>query len=80
MATFSISFDTGAVPLSRIYDAFAVAYGYQATLPGGGTNPETKAQFARRMMGDHIKGVVKAQEREAARSAAEAGVTDITLT
>lgn len=84
MATLSVSFDTGSVPLSRIQDAFASAYGWTATVSdgNGGTipNPETKAQFMRRKVKEYVTDVVKGQEREAARRTAESAVTEITLT
>jgi hypothetical protein len=84
MATLTLTYDTGAVSLSRIQDAIAAAYGYQTTIPdgNGGTipNPESKAQFARRMIGGHIKSVVRTQELAAARVASETSIAEITLT
>jgi hypothetical protein len=84
MATLSLTYDTGSVSLTRIQDAIAAAYGYQATIPdgNGGTipNPESKAQFARRMIGVHIKSVVRNQELAAARAASETSIAEITLT
>lgn len=84
MATLSVSYDTGPVPLSRITDAFADAYGWTATITNGGgvtvPNPETKAQFMRRKVGEYIRDVVRGQELDAARRTAEAGVTGVTLT
>lgn len=84
MATLSISFDTGSVPLSRIQDAFAAAYGWTATVPNGAgaeiPNPETKALLTRRKIKEYVVEVVKGQEREAARRTAEGTVTEITLT
>jgi hypothetical protein len=79
MPMLTLTYDTGSVPLSRINDGFAAAYGYQPTI-NGSPNPETKAEFSRRMVREYIKGVVKGQEVEAARKTAEAGVTEITLT
>jgi hypothetical protein len=84
MATLSFSFNTGTVPLSRIQDAFALAYGYQATVSDGNggqiPNPETKAQFTQRKIREYVVSVVKSQETEAARRTAESAVTEITLT
>jgi hypothetical protein len=68
MATLTFSFDTGAVPLSRIIDAFAKAYKYEAII-NGAPNPETKAQFARRMVQLYIRDVVVSTERNVAVAA-----------
>jgi hypothetical protein len=78
VATFAISFDTGAVPLSRIQDAFGRRYNYTGFAPDGGA--ETKAQFVRRVLKRHIIDVVLADDREQGRAAADAAVTEITLT
>lgn len=62
---------------ARVFDAFAAAYGYQATIDGQ-PNPQTRAQFARQKVIEFIKNTVKAQEAQAAadsaRSAAAANV------
>lgn len=69
MATLTFSFETGGVPLTRIIDAFATAYSYSATLNDGTTpNPETKAQFAKRMVRDFIINTVRSQEVVAAQA------------
>lgn len=78
MPQLQFTFDTGAVPLSRIVDAIALEYGYQA-ITNGSPNPETKAQFSRRMIGTVIKNIVKNQDLHTARIAAEATVTPINL-
>lgn len=68
MATLKFEFDTKQIPLSRIVDAFAYKYDYQATIPNPEdpeqtiSNPETKAAFARRMIKNHIIQVVKEGE------------------
>jgi len=86
MATLSFSFDTGSVPTSRITNALATNYGYQATIPDPQNpestiaNPETKAQFAQRMVKKFLIDNVKAAEINAARVTAEVGVTEIALT
>lgn len=86
MATLTFSFDTGNVPISRIVDAMAIKYGYQATIPdpenAGGMipNPETKAQFGRRQIRNIIVSAVKEAEVLAAREVAESSVTEVTLT
>lgn len=77
MATLSFTFDTGNVPLSRIVDAFAIRYRYQPTIDGQ-PNPETKAEFARRMVRAHIIETVKSVDRAAAEDAIV--ITDIPLT
>lgn len=78
MATLTFSFDTGSVPLSRIVDAFATAYNYQAILPATPLaipplperpNPETKEQFARRMVRRYIRETVVSIEHNVAREA-----------
>ncbi len=86
MAILTFSFDTGAVPVSRIVDAMALEYGYQATVPDpanpGQTlpNPQTKVQFAKAQIGRIIKETVSHQERRAAQQTAASGVTDVVLT
>lgn len=86
MATLTFSFDTGSVPLSRIVDAMAIHYGYQANLPdpnnAGSTipNPETKSQFAKAQIRRIIMEAVKSAEVTQAHITADATVTDITLT
>jgi hypothetical protein len=86
MATLSFSFDTGSVTVARIVDAMAITYGYQATIPDPQNagqsiaNPETKAQFAKAQIKRIITEAVKNAEMHEARKAAEATVTDITLT
>lgn len=79
MPTLTLTYNTGSVPLSRIVDAFAVQYNYQATI-NGQPNPESKAEFARRMVGLHIKSIVREQEEQAAVRAAVGAVSDVTLT
>jgi hypothetical protein len=69
--------------VTRVNDAFAAVYGYQATLPNGDPNPQTKAQFAKARTIDYIKDVVKSYEaqrdaevaRQAAIDSVDAGVT-----
>jgi hypothetical protein len=77
MATLTFSFDTGAVPLSRIVDAFAKAYRYQAIIDGQ-LNPETKAQFARRMVQQYIRDIVVSTERNDAIQAIAPTQLDLT--
>jgi hypothetical protein len=86
MATLTFSFDTGTVPISTILDAFGTQYGYRATVPDPAnplltvTNPETQAQFARRMVKQYIVDVVKGAQTNAAINTARAGITEISLT
>lgn len=77
MATLSFSFDTGSVPLSRIADAFAVTYGYKPEIDGQ-PNPESKADFARRMIRRHIIDIVRSGERQAAERSIN--IQDVELT
>lgn len=61
MATLTFSFDTGPVTLSEIIDVFATAYNYQATV-NGQPNPESKAQFTRRMVRQYIRDIYIAEK------------------
>ena len=78
MANFTITIPDAIV--SRVVDGLAGQHGYQATTTDEDTgvvtpNPETKQDFARRMMRKWIKESVVAYETgltEAARKAAEA--------
>ena len=54
---------------ARIRDAYCTAKGYQETIDGQ-PNPEAKIDFVKRMLVEHIKGVVVGQEtRDAANTA-----------
>lgn len=76
--------------LGRVINAIAGYYGYAEKLshPLFGNqepNPETKAQFAKRMLRRHLKGLVRAWESELAAKAAgdtagEAVDTEINIT
>lgn len=55
--------------MTRLEDAFAATYGYQAII-NGQPNPETKAQHARRKIKEHVWSVVRASETRAAAEAA----------
>lgn len=52
----------------RVEDAFAKSYGYSDTIPDPNDpnktvpNPQTKAQFLKQKIGDHIREVVKGHE------------------
>jgi len=70
MAT--ISFDVPNAVLPRLADAFAATYGYQATLPDGTANPETKNQFAQRMVRQYARNVLAAYEATLAAETARA--------
>lgn len=77
MATLTFSYNTGSVPLSRIVDGVAAAHNYQPLIDGQ-PNPESKADFARRMVAEQVKRWVRGQEEQAAL--AQITITDITLT
>lgn len=72
MAQVTFVFDTGSVTANDLNDTLALAYGYQDII-NGQPNPETKAQFNKRMVGrkiwhdyKHQKAVLaEAQAREA---------------
>jgi hypothetical protein len=78
MATLQLTYDTGAVPIARIVDAFATHFGYSDTIDGQ-PNPESKAVFARRVLGEHIAKIVREEEVRAAMKVAEAAVTTINI-
>lgn len=80
MATLTFQFDTGNVPLIRIVDAICLEYNYQAVLADGTANPETKAIFAKKTIGNIIKNMVINQDKMAATNTAIATVTPIVLT
>lgn len=86
MATLTLTFDTGNVPLSRISDALTKASGWTATVPDpanpGQTmpNPITQAQAPKEFIKQFIIRNVREQEVLAARQTADAGVTPVTLT
>lgn len=82
MATISVTIPNAI--LNRVTDGICGQYSYQATI-NGSPNPETKAQFAQRMVREFIKNTVKGYEatvaQDAARTAAIASAdTDIVLT
>lgn len=83
MAVITIDVPSGA-DLTRAVDAFAAKFGYQATLPGGGANPETKNAFAKRQISVWIKSVVREYEAsvamESARATAEASANAMNIT
>jgi len=70
--------------LTRVINGFANYYHYQSTIDGE-ANPETKAQFSKRMLVEYIKNAVVASEvQDAANAAAtianEAATNDIVIT
>lgn len=75
---------TPASTLNRCVDAICALDGYQATLPGGGANPETRNAFAKRMVAEWIKRRTTQYEAglamEAARVAAEAAADALSIT
>ena len=73
MAT--ITFTILAADQTRLVNSICSLRGYQATLPDmpgvpGGPNPETKAQFAMRMIREDFKNYVKQYEKIVATSSA----------
>jgi hypothetical protein len=69
MAQISITIPDNQI--QRIIDAVSAYYLYQATI-GGVSNPETKAQFTKRMVVEYLKGIVLASEGQVAADAAKA--------
>lgn len=87
MATITLNIPDAILP--RVLNGFASRYGYTPTLVDGNgadyQNPETKAQFAKRMLVDYMRTVVREAEAtaaaDAARQAAEqAARSEITIT
>lgn len=75
MPTLSITLGTAAA--NELNDAFSA--GYQATLPGGGANPETRQAYAKRKIIELLKEHVKLyRKREAARATEAQPDPDIT--
>lgn len=85
MATLTFSFDTGAIPISRIIEGFSKANGYQETIPhpteAGQTipNPETKAQFCKRLIKKILIDAVLNSESREAMETAKATIQPIAL-
>lgn len=89
MAVLTFTFETGAVPLTRIVDAVALLHGYSALVPDPNAtppnstsmpNPQTKAQFAKGVIRGFLINAVKEAELRVARTSAESGVVSIDLT
>lgn len=79
MATLSITIPNAVA--TRVQDSFCAAHGYQATLPDGSANPETKQQFLKRKVVEFIRDSVKAAEATAAaETARQAALTDVDTT
>lgn len=86
MASISVTIPDAVLP--RVLNAFASRYGYLATLTNADdqpvANPETKAQFAKRMLAEHIKRVVREEEAIAAeltaRQQTDAAQNDVIIT
>lgn len=70
MANLTIQVPDAAVP--RILDAFAAEYSYQDNVPDGSggsiPNPETRQQFAVRMIRDYLKNVTASHEGKLAQN------------
>ena len=62
-----ITFTLSPANMTRLINATCVRGGYSATLPDGGANPETKAQFAKRFWKNELRQVILDEEaRQAA--------------
>lgn len=83
MPDIIVTVDT-AGNLTRAVTATCWKFSYQATLPGGGANPETQNQFAKRMLAQTIKGWMIEYEStlaaEAARSTATTNANSVSIT
>lgn len=56
--------------LSRVRNGFCSAEGFTGFAPGGAA--ETKSEFIRRKLAEHVKNIVKAYEARLAEAAARA--------
>lgn len=80
MATISIDIPDAVQP--RVLDAFATVYGRPEQIPDPNdatktiSNPETKAQFARRMLKQHVRDVLTSHEASADAEAARTAKAD----
>jgi len=74
VASIAINIPDGK--LQRVIDGIAVARNYRATMSDGTPNPETKAQFARRMVAEQIKDWVAQAEGAAADIAARQAIVN----
>lgn len=75
MPDITITIDT-AGNLTRAVDATCAKFGYQALLPGGGTNPEGKNAFAKRMVARTVKEwIIEYESRVAADAAGSTAAT-----
>lgn len=63
--------------LTRFVDASADIYGYQSLLVDGSPNTQTRAQFARAQLIDHIRRLVKDSETRQAEQTARTTVPDL---
>ena len=65
MATITLNIPADKIQL--IIDSFCNTQGYQEEIEGEGgemiSNPETKAQFSKRMVIKYVKGIVLMEER-----------------
>ncbi|MEJ7830780.1 MAG: hypothetical protein WKF91_21405 [Segetibacter sp.] len=62
----------------RVMNAVTTRYGYQATLPNGTANPQTKPEFVRQWLISYLKAAVKEQEgATAAANAYNTASTDV---
>jgi hypothetical protein len=67
-----ITFTLTTPQMQRLIAAMADIYGYQATLADGTSNPESMGAFARRMLIQHMQGVVRESEARLAERTARA--------
>lgn len=65
----TISLQLSDAAAAEVVNALCAQYNYQATDGDGQPNPETPAQFARRMLIQWVKGVVLTQRRATALAA-----------
>lgn len=65
---------------TRIINGICKDMGYSATLEDGSPNPETKAQFAKRVIIERIKNMVTSGELKEAEEAIQVDQTELNIT
>lgn len=78
MATISLTIPDAVI--QRVLDALTGTYGYRVTLDDGSPNPQTKTQFAKAVVADYVKKIVRQWEaQQAGQTAFNAAANDVDL-
>lgn len=75
MATLTLTYDTGSVTLTDLNDTLALELGYEPII-NGAPNPETKAQFNRRIIGQRLREMYRSAKRRQAYAEVESTIPD----